>query len=426
MEGRAMAATRYVIIGGSGAGMAAAATIRQHDNKGRITVVSEELDAPYFRPMIPFIINRKKKAEDLFLEDRGPYRLAGVDVTCGTRVVQVDVQNCLVHTETGTTLPYDRLLLATGSRPHMPAEIEGLDHVGVFAPRTLGDARRIAAQVEQSKHAVMLGGGILNLKISFALLECGLRVSLVVHSPEVLSQLMEAADTPLIRQALDRAGLEIKTGRSARKILADEKGVTGVLLDNGEEMTCDLICVGKGVRPNTAWLNCPEITIREGIVVDEYTRTSAENVYAAGDVAVTFDPITGAPMITGLWTNAAEMGRCAGANMAGVKKAYGGTFGILNATQVAQMPFVSMGLVHSAGTEYETYSTTTRDSHRKLVFSPDGDYLIGAVFIGDISKAGLYRAVIREKMKVEGMKKQIIGHQLHYGHLLRNKRDAAI
>ena len=75
--------------------------------------------------------------------------------------------------------------------------------------------------------------------------------------------------------------------------------------------------------------------------------------------------------ITGLWTNAAEMGRCAGANMAGVKKAYGGTFGILNATQVAQMPFVSMGLVHSAGTEYETYSTTTRDSHRKLVFSPD-------------------------------------------------------
>ena len=127
-------------------------------------------------------------------------------------------------------------------------------------------------------------------------------------------------------------------------------------------------------------------------------------------------------MVTGLWTNAVEMGRCAGANMAGRPTAYGGTFGILNATQVARMPFVSMGVVHASGTDCEVHVQQKSNAYRKLVFTPEGDRLIGAVFVGDIDNAGLYRAVIRDRMKLNGIKRQVIDHTLHYGHLLTASR----
>jgi NAD(P)H-nitrite reductase large subunit len=194
--------------------------------------------------------------------------------------------------------------------------------------------------------------------------------------------------------------------------------VSGVALDSGEELSCQMVCIGKGVRPNTDWIDTAAIRVDGGVVVDEYTRTTAEHVHAAGDVAVTFDPITNDPMVTGLWTNAAEMGRCAGTNMAGRPAAYGGTFGILNATQVARMPFVAMGIVHTAGTPYEVHAKSETGAHRKLVFSPEGDRLVGALFVGDIAKAGLYRAVIRERRRVDDIKKKLIDHRLHYGDLL--------
>ena len=418
-----MKSRRYVIIGGSAAGMAAAQTIRGHDPRGSITVLSDEGDAPYFRPMIPFIISRKKKADDIFLQGTGPYRAHGIELHLNARAAGIDTKAKLVITANKGDIPFDRLLIATGSRPYLPRDISGLDQKGVFALRSLEDARQAAGRAETASHAVMLGGGLLNLKAAFALLERGIRVTLVVYSPEVLSQLMEPEDAYLIRLALDQAGLRIITGRSARRILGDGGGVTGVVLDDGWELACTMVCIGKGVRPNTGWIEAEEISVDNGVVVDTYTQSSVPSVFAAGDVAVTFDPISGKPITTGLWTNAVEMGRCAGANMAGRATAYGGTFGILNATQVAGMPFVAMGVVHTAGTDLETHMHRGRDTYRKLVFSADGERLLGAVLIGDIANAGLYRSVIRDQKRVHGIKQQIVGHRLHYGHLLYNRGD---
>jgi NAD(P)H-nitrite reductase large subunit len=413
-----MESRRYVIVGGSAAGMAAAVAIRDHDPHGSVRVLSDEADAPYFRPLIPFVVSRKKSVADMFLQGRGPYRAQGIELSLGVRAERIDSPARRLVTDHGETIPYDRLLIATGSRPNIPAGICGLEHQGVFALRTLEDARQAARRAEETTRAVMLGGGLLNLKAAFALLERGIEVTLVVYSAEVLSQLMEPADALLIRRALDQAGLRILTGCSAGHILGGDRGVSGVVLDDGRELPCQMVCIGKGVRPNTEWLDAGAIKVDRGVVVDKHTHASIPDVYAAGDVAVTYDPITGAPIITGLWTNAVEMGRCAGANMAGYPSVYGGTFGVLNATQVARMPFVSMGIVHTAGTEYETWCRGSADAYRKLVFTPDGDRLVGALFVGDITNAGLYRLVIRERMQVGGMKRQLVDHRLHYGHLL--------
>lgn len=411
---------RYVIIGASAAGIAAAEAIHKLDSTGDITVLSEEPVMPYFRPMIPFLISGKKSASDMMLIGQGPYSGTGITVRLESRVERIDAKNQVATVESGDQVPYDKLLIATGSKPFIPPEIIGTEAEGVFALRTLADAQTAADRAVKANHVVMLGGGLVNLKAAFALLERGLDVTLVVYSPEVLSQLMEPNDAVLIRNALNKAGLKITTGCSATHILSDSGGVKAVLLDNGLEISCQMVCIGKGVFPNIDFLEQSDVQVDQGVVVDRFTACNIPNVFAAGDVAVTFDPITGDRIITGLWTNAVEMGRCAGYNMAGRPTEYTGTFGILNATQVADEPFVSMGIVHTSDTDFETHVFSTPKTHRKLVFNEDGERLVGALFIGDISHAGLYRYVIREKMPTAKIKPFIINHTLHYGHLLRS------
>ncbi len=410
---------RYVIVGASAAGMAAAEAIRTLDKRGSITVLSDEPDSPYFRPLIPFLISGKKRAADMAMSGEGPYTGAGIDVRLNARVRRIDSRMQTVDVRGGEQVAYDKLLIATGSQSYIPPEIQGTDTEGVFALRTLSAARSAAGRVADTRHVVMLGGGILNLKVAFALLERGLQVTLVVRSPQVLSQLMEPGDAALIRSALNNAGLKIMTGAAALRVLSNGKGVSGVLLDDGREIGCEMVCIGKGVQPNVSF-DHDGIRMDGGVVADSFTACSAPNVYTAGDVAVTFDPITGGRIVTGLWTNAVEMGRCAGFNMAGKPVEYGGTFGILNATQVADVSFVSMGIVHTKGLDYETHVSGSSGAYRKLVFSPDGSLLVGVLLVGDISRAGLYRFVIKERMPVSQIKSHIINHTLHYGHFIES------
>lgn len=410
---------QYVIIGASAAGMAAAEAIRKLDSESPITVLSEERDMPYFRPMIPLIISGEKEFSEMRLIGQGPYKGANINVRLNSRVEAVNTTDQTVTIKSGEGLPYDKLLIATGSRPNIPPDLDGVEAEGVFVLRTIADARAIARRVETAKRAVMLGGGILNLKAAFALLKRGLEVMLIVQSPEVLSQLMEPNDATLIRDALIRAGLKVMTGCSASRILSDANGVKGVLLGDGREVICQMVCIGKGVRPNVDFLRQTGIRVDQGVLVDRFTACNAPNVFAAGDVAVTLDPVTGERTATALWTNAVEMGHCAGCNMAGQSTEYTGALGILNATQVADVPFVSMGIVHTSGTDYETHVSAGPKAYRKLVFTPDGTKLIGALFVGDISRSGLYRYLIRESRPVKAIKSLIIKKQLHYGHILK-------
>lgn len=413
-----MDSVKYLIIGGSAAGMAAAQTIRQQDAYGSIAVLSAEADMPYFRPMIPYVVTGKKSAKDIMLSGNGPYVATGIQILTSARADSVNADSKTVSINNTWRMSYDKVLFATGSSPYIPPEIQGTDTNGVFALRTLADARGMAARAEITDHAVMLGGGLLNLKAAFALLARGVKVTLVVYSPEVLSQLMEPEDAGLIRIALDRAGLKIKTGLAAEGILSDKKGVSGIALSDGSELPCKMVCIGKGVRPSTAFLSNSGIELDRGVVVDRHTACNIPDAFSAGDAAVTFDPVTGQRITTGLWTNAVEMGRCAGYNITGKRTAYAGTFGIMNATQVADEPFVSMGIVHTKGTDYEVHVSASGATYRKMVFSPDGNRLVGMTLIGDIAGAGMYRYVIRENMPVKEIKSLIISKKLHYGHFM--------
>jgi NAD(P)H-nitrite reductase large subunit len=337
-------------------------------------------------------------------------------------VVRIDATAQHVQTADNTVIAYDRLLIATGSRPIMPEGAAGMDAEGVATLRTLADARQMADRARHSQSAVVLGAGLQGMKAAMALLHRGLAVSLVEKEEEILPWLMDPDAGGWIRRALEDAGVAVITGSTIKEIKTDAQGVCGVVLDNGRELACQLVCIGIGVTPNTACLESTGIRVDAGVVTDAHTACSAPNVFAAGDVTMTIDAITRKPIVTGQWTHAVEMGRCAGANMAGRPIAYGGTFGTMNAIQVAGRPLVSMGIVHTAGTDYEVFVKASPNAYHKLVFSSKGERLVGALFIGDITNAGLYRLVMRERMDVNGIKPQLIGHQLHYGHLLFRRK----
>lgn len=410
---------RYLIVGGSAAGVACANLIKERQPSADLLVITDEPDMPYFRPMIPYVLIGKKTANDISMLGNGPYRQSVIKAETSTRCVSVNPKDKTIVTDKGDYISYDKLLIATGSRPFIPQDIEGLESKGVFALRRLSDARAMQEILPKTKRAVLLGGGLVNLKTAFALLERGIKVTLVVKSLEILSQLMEPEDAFILKEALIASGLEVLTGRSAKRVNTKNGSVQSVSLDDGSEIGCEMVCIGKGVRPNVEFLKDSSILIENGVVVDRFTETNIKDIFSAGDVAVTFNPITGQRVSTALWTNAVEMGRCAGLNMIGQKTQYAGTFGVMNATQLAGIPFVSMGIVHTQGTDYEVYRHHSKGAYRKLVFSPDGSKLVGVLLIGDITNAGLYRYLIRENKTIQTMKDLIIHHRLNYGHLLK-------
>jgi nitrite reductase (NADH) large subunit len=409
----------YVIIGAGAAGMAAATAIRRQDAAARITVLSAEADRPYYRPLIPFLISGQKEPADMALEGHGLFMADGIEIQLETRAAGIDTRRQAVILDSGQELAYDKLLIATGSRPIVPELVQKQAIAGVYTLRTMAEARSIAQRCQGARQVVMLGGGMLNVKTAFALLALDLEVTLVEIQDSVLPWLMEADAAALIHNALLRAGLKVITGCTLRRLRYElDSGIKRVELSNGQELACQMLLIGIGVQPNVSLLESTPLNCDQGLVIDPHCACSVENVFAAGDVAVTIDAVSGAGARTGLWTHAVDMGLCAGRNMAGRASEYEGPYGILNATQVADVPFVSMGIVHTADTDYETHVSATQQAYRKLVFSPQGDRLIGALFVGDIAGAGLYRHVIRQRVPVADIKSHIVRHRLHYGHLL--------
>ncbi len=411
---------RYVIVGGSGAGMAAAGAILELDTKGSITVLSEEPHPPYFRPMIPFLISREKGPSDIMLKGCGAFPSNGVDLRLNSRVAGVNTHDRTVSLAGGDDIVYDKLLIATGSRPVIPPGIEGTETEGVFALRTLAHAESISKRLGSAKQVIMLGAGLLNLKTALEVAKQGLEVTLVEQEMEVLPRLMDSGAGALINEALSSLGIKVMTGRTVTQILSNGGGVNSVLLDDGQEIPCQLVCIGVGGEPNVEFLAESGIHMEQGVVADRFMTSNIKDVFTAGDVATTTNPVTGQRIVTGLWTNAVEMGRCAGQNMAGRPTEYPGSFAVLNAAKVGDVPFVSMGTVHTDGTDYETHVSANGGSYCKMVFTPDGSRLIGALLVGDISRAGLYRYLIREGSPVDDVKSEIVGHRVHYGHFLRH------
>ena len=403
---------RYLIIGNCAAGIHAVEAIRSVDKERGITIVSDEDCSSYCRCLLSYYLAGTHREEDLLLRPNNFYEKMRIGPFFGKKVASVDATKKEVALQDGEKIGFDRLLIATGSFAKSLG-VEGEDKKGVFKFRTIKDAKEILEIAKEVKKAVVLGGGLIGLKAAYGLKQRGLDVTVIVKSDQIMSRVIDRDAAEIIRTHLEQNGLKIRTGLGATKILGKQK-VEGLILDNGEEVECGIIIVGKGVSANLGLVKTTEIKTHLGIIVDDHMRTNVDGVHAAGDCAQTYDLASEESTINALWTAASEQGRIAGFNMAGQDRIYDGSIAE-NSIEFFGLPIVSLGVSRPKGEGYEEIvkSYPQKLLYKKLVLKEDR--LVGAILVGRFENAGVILSLIKEKVDVSKVKDLILEDWFGYG-----------
>lgn len=405
----------YTIVGGGIAAISAAKAIRAYDPQGEIIVVGEEKHSFYYRPMTPLVVKGDRERDELLHEGPAPANIRFIH----GRAVALDPVGRRVLLEKGEAIPFEKLLIATGSSPRVP-DIPGIHKGNIYYLHTLADAERLRDAARVANRAVILGGGLVGIKKALALRHHGVEVFIVEQLAHILVPKIDQEGAQMVAERLETAGITIRTNETVREILADR-----VVLASGAQLQADLICIAAGVQPNIGWLADSGISIGKALCVDERMQTNLPAVFAAGDVVQMFDAVTGKTVVSGLWANAVEMGKTAGINMAGGKAKYPGGLAVMNATEIEGLALVAAGDVLAENQGATVVRRRQGGNFRKLVFQ--GDRLIGVVFIGDLSEAGVCTTLVRTASPLSsGLREKLNRGRVTYADFcLQNRGSAA-
>lgn len=364
---------RYLIIGNGVAGTTAAEAIRKKDPRGRITLVTEE-DLPFYRRIqLNDFLAGELDEDGLVVHDQEWYAEQRIELLTATRVVDAPADRPEVQTAEGKKIPYDRLLLATGSHSFLPP-VPGNDRAEVFTLRNIADARRISAFCREGQRAVLIGGGLLGLETGQALLKRGLKVTVAEMFPRLLPRQLDDKGAARLQGLLAERGFAFCLGVTVQEIAGDT-GAGQVLLAGGVSLPADLVIFSAGVRPNLELARSLGLDCDKGVIVDNAMRTSRPEVFAAGDVAE-FNGVS-----YGLWPAALQQGRAAGAAMAGEKPGYRGTAPAAR-LKVAGIDLAAAGEI-DADHKYQAVVEESATVYRKFV--TEQGRLIGFIMLGDTS-----------------------------------------
>jgi len=405
---------RYVIIGNGPAGVGAAEAIRNVDAHGEITIVGEEPYHVYSRPLIAHYVAGEVTEPEMAFRPPDFYQSKGIVARLGVKATGLDVANRTVTLSDGSSLTWDRLLLATGSVQTFPP-IPGADLPGVCDFWTLDHARAVLARVQAARSkgqvtAVVVGAGLIGLQAAHGLHSAGAKVIIIELLPYILSRVLDKEGAMLAQSILERGGIEVRTGQSVARIEGDtEQGVTGVVLSNGQHIPCSLVIKATGVRPNLSLVKGTPVKTGLGIVVDEGLQTTVPGIYAAGDVAETRDLAREDACVNANWPNANTQGRLAGLNMAGERTPYPGSLG-MNSLPIFGVPVFSLGIVDPGGDDgYRIAVRRGQDIYQKLVFRHNRP--VGGIFIGEAPDVGLVNDLIQKQIEAGVVRDTLLGQR---------------
>ncbi len=399
-----IARVKYLIIGNSAGGIGAAEAIREVDGQGALAIISDEPYPAYGRPLISEYLARERSLERMLFRPADFYEKNKIGTFLGSRVKCFDINEHAVELDDGKRIAWGKLLVATGGLPIVP-EIEGIEKKGVFTFITLDDAKAIDHYLDGAARAVVIGGGLIGISVTEALVKRGVKVTVVEMKERILNTILDEETSAREEATIREAGVSIVTGRTVAKISSEEKTVSSVTLDDGQIVPCDLVIVAIGVRPRIEIVSDTGIKVNRGIVVDRYMATSSPDVYACGDVAEAYDFIHGENRLNPVWPNAYLGGRVAGLNMAGVRTEYHGGLA-MSALKYFGLDAVSAGIVTPPDDSYEVLKNIYDDNYRKVVLK-DG-LVVGMVFMGHIEKSGIVYSLIEDRVNVSGFKQALV------------------
>ena len=392
----------HVILGAGPAGVIAAETIRKHAPSDTITVVGDEKEPPYSRMAIPYLLMGKEWLQANH-RHKTPTHFDDLHVTMvHAQARSVDAKARVVTLDNGTTLAFDRLLIATGSRPASPP-IPGMDLPGIHPCWTMDDARAIMQLATQGARVLQMGAGFIGCIIMEALAARGVTLSVVEMGDRMVPRMMGPTAGNMIKHWCETKGVEVFT---KTKVEAIEKGSGGaalrVKLSNGTSMDVDLVISATGVKPAIEFLQDSGIICLQGVLTDEHLQTSVPGIYAAGDCAEAFDKVSNSTIISAIQPNAAEQARVAALNMVGQSAALKGVTQI-NVLDTLGLISTSFGAWEGVpGGEHVELTDEAAGRHLSLQFKDD--VLVGCNSVGWTAHVGVMRGLVEGQIHLGAWK----------------------
>lgn len=388
---------RHVIIGASAAGVRAAEELRRLDPEAEIVMVSKD-DQVYSRCMLHLKLAGGRDDDGVRFRDADFFRKNRVEWLAGREAIGVDVSGRKVRLDDGSVLEYDRLLIASGASSFIPPVPNLREANNVRMLRTMDDVKGLDALAVAGSRAAVVGGGLVGMDATVALVERGVTVTLVEMAPRILAIQLDEYAAARYEDLLCRHGVEVITGAMVESGVDNGKGgIGGLRLAGGREVACDFCVVAAGVAPNIGFIDPGQIALTENkraIAVDRRCRTSAENVYAAGDVT----------FLAPIWPEATRQAEVAASNMAGVEASLPDQdWAWTNSMNFFGLPTVSYGRTSMAAPSFAQEVYVDGDVYRKVI-TKDGR-IYGAIFQGDIDNCGVYLGLVRDGVRVDGVGK---------------------
>jgi NAD(P)H-nitrite reductase large subunit len=389
---------RLVIIGNSGAAISAIRSIRSVESSCPITLVSRESYPAYSPVLTTYYIGNRISWERLFLTDSKFYEALGVNTLLGREVTGLDIRSQRLQLSDGASLPFDRLLIATGASANRP-RFDGANLDNVFTLRTVDDAQEIRSSSKTARDIVFIGAGLVSLQVASQLHRENLRMVFLVSSDRILSQNLDSVGASIVQHRIEKRGGTFLFNREVRGIEKNKERLI-VTTSQNETIEGDVVFIGKGVKPNTGFVQ-KGLEINRGIWVNDRMQTSVETIFAAGDVTEGINPLTNRREVIANWPNACLQGRVAGLNMMGHEETFT-DFVPKNVTQLFGLVIASVGRIEDAGPDREgelILSEPEREIYCRAFLQ--GKRMIGANLVGEINDIGLIHSAIQNGSPIQ-------------------------
>lgn len=417
--------TRHLILGTGVAGIAAAESIRTTEATAEIILVGDDPFGYYSRPGLAYYLTGEVMEKQLFPFTTGDFQRLNVRYVkgCATKILRDEHQ---VEVDGKNRVLYDRMLIAVGAQA-VRLTVPGADLDGVVKLDHLTDARHIQQLARRTKRAVVVGGGITALELVEGLISQRVKVTYLLRGDRYWNNVLDEHESHIVEKRLKEEGVDLIHHAELTEALGKRGRVDGIRLLDGRTIRCDLLAYAIGIQPRVDLARDAGLAVDKGILVNEHLQTNDPDVFAAGDVAQAYDPLTGRSIIDSLWSSAREQGRVAGLNMAGRMTAYLKS-PPFNVTRLAGLTTTIIGAVGRGGRDDDLVGIARGDSetfrslpdaisaqsgfdvnHLRLLIGEK--ILLGALVMGDQTLSMPLQKMIADKVDITPIRERLLARE---------------